>query len=246
MKLVLLGTTGYHPTDRRQTACFMLPEIGVVLDAGTGMFRVAQHLATDTLDVFLTHVHLDHVVGVSFLFDVLCNRPMQHVRVHAEREKIAAVEERLIAPPFFPVALPCEYAALDGPVSVGGGGVATHFALSHPDGSVGFRLDWPERSLAYVSDTTASVTASYVDKIWGVDVLLHECYFGDGDEKHAALTGHSCLTQVLRVAAAAQVGRLILVHINPLYDDDAQLGLEAARHLFPNTTIGVDGMTIEF
>ena len=30
MKLVLLGTTGYHPNDRRQTACMMLPEIGVV------------------------------------------------------------------------------------------------------------------------------------------------------------------------------------------------------------------------
>ena len=30
----------------------MLPEIGVVLDAGTAMFRVRQHLATPTLDIF--------------------------------------------------------------------------------------------------------------------------------------------------------------------------------------------------
>ena len=41
MKLVLLGTTGYHANDRRQTACFMLPELGVVFDAGTGLYRVA-------------------------------------------------------------------------------------------------------------------------------------------------------------------------------------------------------------
>ena len=46
MKLVMLGTTGYHPNDIRQTACYALPEIGVVLDAGTGMFRLREHIAT--------------------------------------------------------------------------------------------------------------------------------------------------------------------------------------------------------
>ena len=50
MKLLRLGTAGYHPNERRQTACFMLPEEGIVLDAGTGFFRVRQHLATPTLD----------------------------------------------------------------------------------------------------------------------------------------------------------------------------------------------------
>ena len=58
MKLVLLGTTGYHANDRRQTACVMLPESGVVFDAGTGFYRTAEYLQTDTLDVFLSHAHL--------------------------------------------------------------------------------------------------------------------------------------------------------------------------------------------
>ena len=71
MKLVLLGTSGYHPSDRRQTACLMLPELGVVFDAGTAMYRVADHLCTDTLEVFLTHAHLDHVLGLTFMFDVV-------------------------------------------------------------------------------------------------------------------------------------------------------------------------------
>ncbi len=67
MLLNLLGTTGYHPNERRQTACFMLPELGIVLDAGTGMFRVHDHLQTDTLDIFLSHAHLDHILGLTFL-----------------------------------------------------------------------------------------------------------------------------------------------------------------------------------
>ena len=31
MKLVLLGTTGYHPNRRRHTACMFLPEVGVTI-----------------------------------------------------------------------------------------------------------------------------------------------------------------------------------------------------------------------
>ena len=71
MQLHLLGTTGYHPNARRHTACLMLPEQGIVLDAGTGMFRVRSRLKTRELDIFLTHAHLDHVVGLTYLFDTL-------------------------------------------------------------------------------------------------------------------------------------------------------------------------------
>ena len=71
MKLIILGSTGYHPNELRHTACFMLPEIGVVLDAGTGIFRVRRTLQTPDLTIFLTHAHVDHIVGLTFLFDVL-------------------------------------------------------------------------------------------------------------------------------------------------------------------------------
>ena len=44
MKLVLLGTTGYHPNDRRHTPCMVLPECGIALDAGTSMYRLGRYL----------------------------------------------------------------------------------------------------------------------------------------------------------------------------------------------------------
>ena len=67
MKLILLGTSGYHPSDRRHTPCLAIPSCGVVLDAGTGMYRLGRYLKTDELDIFLTHAHLDHVIGLSYL-----------------------------------------------------------------------------------------------------------------------------------------------------------------------------------
>jgi ribonuclease BN (tRNA processing enzyme) len=246
MKLLLLGTTGYHPNDRRQTACMMLPELGLVLDAGSAMFRVREHLATDTLDIFLTHAHLDHVVGLTYMFDVLHGREMKRVTVHGEQAKLNAVREHLFSELLFPVEPPFEMRAIEQDFKLPGGGTLSHFPLQHPGGSLGFRLDWPGHSLAYVTDTTAVKDADYIEKIRGVDLLIHECYFGDDMPEKAELTGHSCATPVAEVAAAAEVGRLVLVHINPLLSNDDELDLAAARKIFPKMEIGVDWMELEF
>src|SRR3569623_881759 len=106
LKLHLLGTSGYHPTERRQTACCMLPEAGIVLDAGTGFFRIRELLAAPTLDIFITHAHLDHVVGLTFMLSTLWQRSVERVRVHGAAEKLAAVREHLLDEAMFPAALP--------------------------------------------------------------------------------------------------------------------------------------------
>lgn len=246
MKLLLLGTTGYHPSDTRQTACMMLPECGIVLDAGTAMYRVRDHLATPSLDIFLTHTHLDHVIGLTFLFDVLFERPVETVRVHGDGQKLAALRAHLFDPSLFPAQPPVVWQPLEGPVPLPDQGRLTYFPLEHPGGSLGYRLDWPQRSLAYVTDTTARDGASYIDQIRGVDVLVHECYFPDGWEERANRTGHSCLSAVARVARAANVGLLLLVHISPLIAVEEALQIEAAREVFPHTYLGADRMEIDF
>ncbi|RIK82851.1 MAG: metal-dependent hydrolase [Planctomycetota bacterium] len=246
MKLVLLGTTGYHPNDRRQTASFMLPQLGVVLDAGTGLYRASDYVQTDSLDVFLTHAHLDHCIGLTFLFDVQHRSKLARVTAYAEPDKLQAIQRHLLAELLFPVHPPVELQPLPREMALADGARLTHFPLKHPGGSLGFRIDWPGRSLAYVTDTTAAVGAAYVEKIRGVDLLLHEAYFSDDEAEQAELTGHSCLGAAVQVAAQAKVGRLVLVHINPLLEDDGELHLAAARRVFRNTEIGVDRMEIEF
>jgi ribonuclease BN (tRNA processing enzyme) len=245
MKLLMLGSTGYHPNDRRHTACFMLPQLGVVLDAGTGFFRVRDHLQTDTLDVFLSHAHLDHIFGLTFLFDVLYQKTMQRVSVHGEASKLAAIQTHLLATELFPVPLPCDYRPLAAPVVLADGSRLRYFPLEHPGGSVGFRIDWPHRSLAYVTDTTARADSAYIEQIRGVDTLIHECYFPDGYEALADKTGHSCASPVARLAKAAEVKRLVLVHVNPLSLEDDPIGLVGVKKIFPDVVIGVDGMELE-
>lgn len=246
MKLVLLGSTGYHPNRLRHTACYFLPEIGVLLDAGTGMFRLREHLCTPELDIFLTHAHLDHVIGLTYLFDGLHGREMRRTTVHGEPAKLTAIREHLFSPLLFPVLPPCEFRDLSGPIKLAGGGTLTSFPLDHPGGTLGFRLDWPGRSLAYVTDTVARPDAPYVERIRGVDLLVHECYFADSEQAWAEKTGHSWTTAVAETARAAGVGRLLLVHVNPLDDRDDPIGLDVARQIFPRCDLGRDEMVIDF
>jgi ribonuclease BN (tRNA processing enzyme) len=246
MKLLLLGTAGYHPNGRRDTACLMLPEAGIVLDAGTGFFRVREHLATRTLDILLTHAHLDHVVGLSYLLSTSWERPLERITVHGEGEKLAAIREHLLDGVLFPAPLPCVWQPLQGsPLTIGGARI-TPFPLAHPGGSLGYRLDWPDRSLAYVTDTTAAAGAAYVEAIRGVSVLVHECNFRDGQEEWATKTGHSSTTPVAQVAAAAGVSRLILTHFNPHDESDDPVDLATACRVFAATELGFDAMAVEF
>ncbi len=246
MKLVLLGTSGYHPNDRRQTACLMLPELGVVFDAGSGMYRVSDYVCTDKLEVFLSHAHLDHVMGLTFMFDIISGTSLNNVIVHGEPEKLQAIREHLFTEYLFPVDPPFEMRPLEPKYILTDGAVLTHFPLRHPGGSVGFRIDWPDRSLAYVTDTVAAPNVDYIEHVRGVDLLVHECFFDDNQPDQAELTGHSCITPVMQVAKAAEVGRLVLVHINPVLVKDSDLPLAAAQKIFPKTEIGTDCMVLEF
>ncbi len=246
MKLLLLGTTGYHPNDRRQTACLMLPEIGLVFDAGTAAYRLREHLQTPSLDIFLTHAHLDHIIGLTFLFNVVDGTGIERVSVHGEPDKLKAIQEHLFSELLFPVAPPLDMYPLKQQRELSDGGVLTHFPLEHPGGSVGYRIDWPGRSFAYVTDTVASVDAPYVELIQGVDLLVHECYFNDDMREHAELTGHSCLSDVARVAAASGAKRTVLVHMNPMYQSDDELLLADAKNICSTLELGVDRMEIDF
>jgi ribonuclease Z len=172
--------------------------------------------------------------------------PLDRVTVHASPNTLAAIENHLFAEVLFPKRPSFDCKPLGDTVKLPCGASLSNFPLEHQGGSVGFRLDWPDRSMAYVTDTTAALDADYVEKIAGVDLLVHECYFPDSMADWAKTTGHSYTTPVAEVARKAGVKRLLLVHLNPLSTEEDPVGLDVARAIFPNTDLGVDLMEVEF
>ena len=129
-------------------------------------------------------------------------------------------------------------------MTVGEGGRLSFRVQEHPGGSVGYRIDWPGRSLAYVTDTVAD--GGTADFVRGVDLLIHECNFPDSLSDLALRTGHSHTTPVCELARDAGVGRLFLSHFDPYAALDDPVGIEAARSIHPATELAEDGMTVEF
>ena len=223
MRLVPLGVNGYIPSHGRQSACFLVlaGDGAVLLDAGTGVARLLDEPVRElleghgTLDVVLTHYHLDHVIGLSYLPGVWPTKP---VRIHAPGPPLVDTDPaealcRLIHPPLFPVPLPefpmpVELERLTGAeVSIGGVDLRLR-RQEHPGGSVGLRLG---DALAYVTDTVADPATAELAA--GVDLLLHEVWFESGGR--AAATGHSAPEEVARIALEAGVRRLMPIHHHP-------------------------------
>lgn len=225
----------------------MLPEMGVIFDAGTGLYRARDLIQTDTLDIFLSHVHLDHSIGLTFLYDILFEKSVSRVTVHVAEDKMETIRQHLYAEQLFPVKPNFELRALnvDGQSELGHGAKLTAIPVEHPGGCHAFRLDWPDRSMAYVTDTVADEEAPYVEQIRGVDTLIHECYFADGWEEKALLTGHSCLTPVAHVAKNAEAKRLFLVHINPLDESPTPLDLESVETIYSSVQVAEDQQVID-
>jgi len=244
MRLVFLGTGGYHPNERRHTACLFLPDSGIVLDAGTAFFRVQQRLQTDRLDVFLTHAHLDHVCGLTFPLVPVLRGDLKTLCVHGTEQTIQAVRRHLFSEALFPIAPPFEWQVMTEPLTMRDGCRLSFCDLPHPGGAVGYRLDWPNRSMAYITDTTAP--GDYTEFIRGVDLLVHECYFADEQREWALKTGHSCATDVACVARDAEVGRLMLVHVDPQHPEDDPIGLEAVRSVFSEVELAEDLQEVSF
>ena len=96
----------------------------------------------------------------------------------------------------------------------------------------------PSRSYAYLSDTLPAW--HLVEQIRGVNLLYHESTYSDEFRDRAAAYGHSTARQAAEVAAAAEVGQLLLGHYSGRYDDLSRL-LGEAQEVFPNSFATQEG-----
>ena len=267
MKLIVLGSNGYRPTDLGQTACCAIPELGFILDAGTGIYRMVDYFQSNQLlHIYLTHAHSDHYGGLVYLEFVFWKKLALDVIDRGTMLKMGsifkALEEtqpkaRVYVAPEVLDGIPSyfrhfrdnryfEFLPLKTIEELSGGARLMSFPVDSTVTCFGFRLDKPGGSLAYVTDTYGEPDASYLEEIRGVDVLLHECYWPDDELELARASCHSHITPVAQMAAEAQVGRLVLIHLNPLRPEWGEPELELADSIFPRTEVAFDRMEIEF
>lgn len=248
MQLHCLGTAGYHPNETRHTSCYFLPSEGIILDAGTGLFRVRDFIQTETLDIILSHAHLDHIAGLTFLLDVLYEKNVRRLRIWGQSKKLDAIRAHLFSELIFPVGLEhldldLQWRALDELTEIQLGDCNVDWrAQQHPGGSLGFRLQWTGGcKLMYLTDTVGSTETAFLDWASGANLMLHECYFANKLAKWAETTGHTWSDRLVEIIQGTAAQHVLITHLNPLDPHPEAIVNEVATGL---DALGVDAVQL--
>jgi ribonuclease BN (tRNA processing enzyme) len=247
MRVEFFGTAGFHPNAERHTAGIFIPDAApgeaFLLDAGTGTWRLTARDLPSRLHIFLTHAHLDHVAGLTYLLDVVYGRELE-ITIYGDAKTLDAARSALFGSPLFPLKwsyATCEIAP-GTPLQVAGVEVSA-FLLNHPDGCLALRFGWPQKSLAYVTDTVGD--DGYFEFIRGVDLLIHERNFPDHLSELAKASGHCTSSDLVRAARASGAKQVVATHFNPLTTTDPLLEDDVYPQI-PGVISACDELLISF
>ncbi len=257
--MTVLGARGSIPVSGSQyaryggsTTCFALVVDGLAvafIDAGTGLIdagALGLKLAP-SVGVFLTHYHWDHTQGLSMMDEMWSGACS--ICIWGPNDP-AVILERAISPPLFPVSIAdapsIRFSSSDEPVEIEGLTI-TPFAIHHPQGATGYRVDGPDRSVAVVTDHEAGtdLDVEILDAIAGVDLLIHDAQYLPEELAAHRGWGHSTYEDATKAAGAAGVTELVLTSHDPRRSDAAiDAMVESARGAFARTNAARPTMEI--
>lgn len=238
------GSTPCHGDDIAKyggnTSCVSVvvdDEPPIVFDLGTGVRYFGSTQPQDGTfrgTVLLTHLHFDHIQGLPFFSPML--RPGAVLDVYGpvqeDGRSIGEVFSQMIRPPLFPICLeqfPGTFRFHDVDDDSFGVGAATVMSrlVPHVGNTLGFRVDWHGRSVAYLSDHQQPFDGSMrasdgaLDLVRGVDLLIHDAQYTPDEFRQKFNWGHCTVDYAVWLAAEAGVRRLALFHHDPVRHDDA-------------------------
>ena len=271
MRIQLLGVRGSTPAPGPDfvrygghTSCVAVtPEEGdrptLVLDAGTGLRTLTALLHGAPFDgsILLSHLHWDHMQGLPFF--AAGDREGARVDLHVPAQDGRSGRDLLaqsFSPPSFPITpeglrgVWAFHALSEGHHQLEGFEV-TAVDIEHKGGrTFGLRLKDERGSLAYLPDHApeAGVSDDLRAVLDGVDVLVHDAQFLEGERPLAVDYGHATVKDSIALAQTCRVGTLVLFHHSPARSDDALDDIAAwAQDLATDVHVVVahEGMTLD-
>ena len=208
----------------------------LVLDAGTGLRSLTGMLDGAAFDgsIVLSHLHWDHMQGLPFF--AAGDRDASRVDLYLPAQDGRSGRDLLaqaFSPPAFPITPEglkgrwTEHAIEPGELEIEGFTVRA-VDVAHKGGrTYGYRVSDASGSVAYLPDhaPAAGLSDDARALMRGVDVLLHDAQFLEGERPIAVDYGHATVEDCIRLATDAGAGTLVLFHHSPVRTDDALDGI---------------------
>jgi len=279
MKLILGGVRGSCPVAQPEfmkyggeTTSFLIEgDTGerILIDGGTGVRLLGRRLmkspGISSAWMFITHYHLDHVVGLSML-PMLHNPAWKLIMAAPDHHPIHIREmmARILDVPLWPLQVEDlksqnEFLLLDGitaSVPFMCGSIEVRWCpIHHPGGCTAYRFDEPA--------TGASVVVA-TDMEWGLSTPGEKGYLErlisfpspagllimDGQYEDAHIDrfrgwGHSSWQEAVTLASRLKVRQLLITHHDPASDDEKLDAYQRAiHHVAPWAGVARQGMEI--
>jgi phosphoribosyl 1,2-cyclic phosphodiesterase len=277
VKVTLWGTRGSLATPGPETlqfggntSCVSIQgseDTIIVLDGGTGIRKLGQHLPDSIKRVFilLTHLHMDHVQGLPFFAPL--RREGVEVHIWGPASTTMGLRARLLrylSPALFPISVREILSDLHFHVLPSGTIGIHEFEVTaqliiHPNPTVGYCIRDQGHAVTYLPDHEPALGAksfpigedwtSGYDLAEGVDLLIHDSQYTSEEYETRVGFGHSCLHHAFRFGQLTQVKEFVPFHHDPTHTDQMldKMINNAVDELQPSYAVipGKEGTVIE-
>ena len=232
----------------------------LLFDAGTGIRYLGRMLDGARLDadIYFTHTHFDHICGLPFFRPLF--QPQNRFRLWAGHLRGAMTLKRVLAEfmmsPLFPVPPEVFRSTLEYRDFTAGDTLKTAkgvplrtAALNHPDGAIGYRIEFDGRSLCLVYDTEhvpGNLDKTILGFISGADLVIYDSMYTDDEYRRYVGWGHSTWQEGIRLCQQAGAKRMVVFHHDPDHDDEMldEIARDVER-LLPGSVVAHEGLLLE-
>lgn len=233
-KITVLGTRGSVATEGENfviyggaTSCYKVEADNeeIYLDAGSGIVGSIP-ARTSRITILLTHMHLDHVIGLPFF--IALTEKDRPIDIYAHKRAGLLPKEaidRLISNPFWPCKIE------DYPAQVSFNLLPEKFFIgavevdtlegSHPGGSTIYKLTYQGKSLVYATDFEHNPKAckALVNFAKGCDLLLYDAQYTQKEYPACKGYGHSTPEEGVKIAEETKAKKTLFIHHAPWRTD---------------------------
>jgi phosphoribosyl 1,2-cyclic phosphodiesterase len=210
---------------------FLVCDLGSGARAFGNSVLSRSHGTPPTVNVFMSHVHWDHIMGFPFFAPAYV--PGARIVIHGCHEVLEQAFRLQQSPPCFPVefsrlAADIRFVRLEpGRTHEIAGFSVTPKPQRHTGDSYGYRFERAGKSVVYSSDSEhrpedTAETASFVEFFRDADLVIFDAMYSLADAATVKEDwGHSSNVVGVELCQLAGARHLCLFHHEPAFDDEA-------------------------